>query len=95
MAHLFSFQTLQQPRAPRTADEAAMQMATEAIEAIKERRQLANEREIACEPSLEWSPEDQEQRDVLEALLKGRHRPVVLPLILEAFPELLAKLPQA
>ncbi len=58
------------------------------IEAILNQREVAKARERACELPLPWTPHDQERVDTLEALLKGRHRDAVLPLILEAFPEL-------
>lgn len=75
-----------------TPDDLARDMALDAIERIKERRKAAQEREINCEESLEWLQEDADAYATLEALLKGRHRKVVLHELLTAFPELVAKM---
>lgn len=71
-----------------TADDMAYNMALDAIAHIKARRVEAVKAEQATEPSLPTTAEDKEQYEILDALMKGRHRHVVLPLILEAFPEL-------
>ena len=73
----------------QNSPEMALALAREHIEAIKERKAEAEAAERACEPMVETTPQDQEHYDVLEALLKGRHRPVILPLLLESFPELI------
>lgn len=80
---------------PPTADEMAADLAMETIEGILNQREEAKQRELDCEPPLEATEEDKQRYETLEALLKGRHRAVVLPLVLEAFPELItpAKLP--
>lgn len=98
-AKLFSINSLTgkvQSPADNSAEMAA-DLAMETIIDIKNQREVAKAREEACEPPLPWTPQDQDRVDTLEALLKGRHRATVLPLILEAFPELVAmgKLPTA
>ena len=86
---LFSFNTLQRQPA-QNSTEMAREFALDIIAGIKERRAEAKARELACEPAEPWTPADQERIDALEALLKGRHRATVIPLILEHLPEILA-----
>lgn len=76
-------------RPAQNSSEMAIALAHEHIAAIKERKAEAEAAERACEPMIETTSQDQEHYDVLEALLKGRHRPVILPLLLESFPELI------
>ena len=76
-------------RPAQNSPEMAVTLAREHIAAIKARKVEAEAAERACEPMVEATPQDQEHYDVLEALLKGRHRPVILPLLLESFPELI------
>ncbi len=78
-----------------TESDMAYNLAMEMIEGIKARRLEAKQAELACEESTPWTPADQERIDTLEALLKGKHRPIVVACILEHFPEMLANLPQA
>lgn len=78
---------------PPTPAEMAADLAIEMIERYKELRADAMRREAECEPPAEWTPEAQECIDTLEALIgpdtkPGPHRAVVLPIILEHFPEL-------
>lgn len=89
-ARLFSINSLNgkvQAPADNSAEMAA-DLAMDTIEGILNQREAAKAAEVACEPPLPWTPVDQERIDTLEALMKGRHRATVLPLILEAFPEL-------
>lgn len=74
---------------PPTADEMAADLAMETIEQILNRREEAKQRELDCEPPLEATEADKQCYETLDALMKGRHRAVVLPLVLEAFPELI------
>ena len=76
---------------PGTAADMAYNMALDAIEGIKARRKAAYDAENNLQPSIETTAEDKERYEVLEALMKGRHRHIVVPLILEAFPELVTK----
>lgn len=75
--------------APPTAEEMAQDLAIETIEGILNQREEAKRRERECEPPLEATEEDKQRYETIEALLKGRHRAMVLPLVLEAFPELI------
>ena len=93
MSHVF--RTITNPAPAQNSSEMATDLALEMIEGHKQRRLDAQQAEAECLPSLEWTPVDQERIDTLEALLKGRHRSVVLPLILEHFPEMIAGLPEA
>jgi hypothetical protein len=74
---------------PPTQEEMAADLAMETIEHILNRREEAKQREIDCEPPLEATEEDQQAYATLDALMQGRHRHIVAPLILEAFPELI------
>lgn len=92
MGHIFSFRSLANPKdAPaQNSSEMAAELALDTIAAYKERRAEAKARELACEPSEPWTPQDQELIDTLETLLKGRHRATVLPLLFEHLPEVIA-----
>lgn len=78
-----------QPEAPPTKDEMAADLALEMCERIKAWRVDALAREQAAEPPLMTTPQMQEAYDTLDALMKGQHRWVVVPVILEHFPELI------
>lgn len=75
-----------------TADDLASELALEMIERIKDRRVEAQQAEQQCDESVPWLQADQEAYDTLETLMKGRHRKVVVNLILTHFPELVAKM---
>lgn len=73
---------------PPTADEMAADLATETCQRIKELRAEALAREQACEPPLPATDESRGLQATLDALMKGRHRWIAVPIILEHFPEL-------
>lgn len=75
-----------------TADDLASDLALEMIDRIKDRRAAAQAKELACEESEPWMDADKEAYDTLETLMKGRHRAVVVKLLFEHFPELVAKM---
>lgn len=70
--------------------EMAADLARDMIDVIKEARAEAKAREMACEPSLPTSAAHLEAYRTLEALLKGRHRGVVLPILFDELPEMIA-----
>jgi hypothetical protein len=72
----------------QTAEEMASDLAVDTCLRYKEMRAEALQAEANAELPAAWSPEAKECMDTLEALLKGRHRWVVLPIVLEHFPEL-------
>lgn len=72
---------------PPTKAEMAADLAEETILRWKELRAEAKAVEEAAELPLAWSPEAQECIDTLEALLKGPHRWVVVPVLVELMPE--------
>lgn len=73
---------------PMTKEEMAADLAEECVLELKEMRAAALKAEANCEPSLPPSPRQRELYTTLEALLKGPHRWVVVPVILEHLPEL-------
>lgn len=70
-------------------DDMAAELARETCESYKELRDAARQAEEQAEPPHHWNDAAAECMQTLEALLKGRHRRVVLPIILEFFPELM------
>lgn len=72
---------------PVTKEAMAAELAEDTCLRWKELRAEAIAAEQACEPSKPWNREAQECVDTLEALLKGPHRWVVIPVILELCPE--------
>lgn len=91
--HLFKSINGQIPSAASTAEDLASDLALEMIDRIKDRRAKAKAKELACEESEPWDPQsDKEAYDTLEALLKGRHRAVVVKLLLTHFPELVTQM---
>lgn len=72
-------------------DEMAAELATETCENYKELRAAAKAAEESCEPSHVWNDQAAECMATLDALMKGQHRWIVVPIILEHFPELLGK----
>lgn len=85
-----SFGALEIRKSP-TRDEMAAELATETCENYKALRAAAKSAEEACEPSHAWNDQAAEYWQTLEALMKGRHRWIAVPIILEHFPELLTK----
>lgn len=79
---------LNQPEAPTTPEEMAADLMAETCERYKALRAEAIAAEQECDPSKPWNPQAQECMDTIEALLKGRHRWVCVPVLLEHFPEL-------
>lgn len=75
-------------QAPSAAEMAA-DLCREMAEVIQAARLEATRRELACEPPLPTTAEHRGAYAALEALVKGRHRAVVLPILFEEFPELL------
>lgn len=75
-------------KAPSPAELAA-DLAREMAEVIQLARLEATRRELACEPPLPTTEDHKQAYAALEALVKGRHRAVVLPILFEEFPELL------
>ncbi len=89
--HAFrSFSNIPIIREPSPSERAA-DLALEVIERYKDLRDEAKQRELACEPPLEWSGAAQECVDTLEALMKGVHRHVVLQVMFEHLPEMVIK----
>lgn len=76
------------PQSARSKVEAVEQLVMEQIAGIKARRREAEDAENRCEASLPTTREDEERYEVLRALLEGPHRPQVVALLLEHFPEL-------
>jgi len=90
MGNPFRLSTLplvNQPERPPTKDEMAAELAEDTCLRIKEFRAEALRREQECEPPMETTPEHTECYETLDALMKGQHRWVVVPVILEHFPE--------
>lgn len=77
-----------QPTPRQSKDEMAADLMEETCLRYKALREAAIAAEQECEPSTPWNPESQECMDTIEALLKGRHRWVCVPVLLEHFPEL-------
>lgn len=73
----------------RTNDERAIELATETCERYRELRAEALQAEANAESPVEWHAEAAECMRTLDALMRGRHRPVVQRVLLEYFPELL------
>lgn len=71
-------------------DEMAADLAEETCLRLKELRAEALRREAECEQPLRDTAESLGCQQTLEALMKGRHRWIAVPIILEHFPELLA-----
>lgn len=92
MSHLFKSINGKKQTFEPTPDDLAADLALEMIDRIKERRRLAREKEANCEESEPWLQADQEAYATLETLLKGRHRAVVVRLLLEHFPELVSEM---
>jgi hypothetical protein len=90
--HLFKSINGNTPDAAPTAEDLASDLALEMIDRIKERRAIAKAKELACEESEPWQTADKEAYETLEALLKGRHRAIVVKLLLTHFPELVTQM---
>lgn len=82
---------LNQPAKPATREEMAADLAAETCERYKVLRQQALDAEANAEPSLQWNDEAKECIETIEALMKGPHRWVVVPVILEHLPELVTQ----
>lgn len=80
---------LNQPEAPPTPEEMAADLAEETCLRFKALQAEVRALEEACEYSPDRTPEAQECMNTLEALMKGRHRWVVVPVVLEHLPELI------
>src|SRR5262245_25451352 len=91
MKHFRSFQNVplvNQPEHPPTKEEMAADLALEMCEVIKTARAEALRREEQCESPLPPTKETLDAQATLDALMKGPHKWVVTPVILEQFPEL-------
>lgn len=80
---------LNQPEQPPSAEEMAANLAEETCEKLKAMKAAALEAEQNAEEPLPPSAEQAECYKTLDALMQGRHKWVVTPIILEHFPELL------
>lgn len=103
-AKLFSFNEIKHVGQPRysAADMMARQLCLDTIENIKAWRHEAIEAvnagqtddTLTEEQRALWTEREKltaEGYTTIDALMKGRHREAVLPLVLEAFPEIWAK----
>lgn len=75
--------------APRTADQMAADLAAETCRRLQALRAEALAAEQRADEPMRESAEQAECYTTLDALLRGRHRRVVVPVLLEHFPELL------
>lgn len=71
-----------------TREEMAADLMEETCLQYKALRAEALAAEQECDPSKPWSPQAQECMTTIEALCKGPHRWVCIPVLLEHFPEL-------
>lgn len=83
------FQSFGSTRKHKTADEMAVELVTDACERYAVLRAEATQREKDAEPPAEWTVEAQECMTTIDALLRGRHRRAVLPIVIRFFPEIL------
>lgn len=74
----------------QTAVQMATELARETIEDYKALRAEAVAAEKACEESKEWNDRANECIQTLDALMRGRHRDVVRPIVLTEFPEIVS-----
>ncbi len=79
---------LNQPEAQPSAEQMAADLAEEACLKLKELRARALEAEANADEPMVESAEQIECYATLDALMKGRHKWVVTPIVLEHFPEL-------
>lgn len=73
---------------PPTREEMAADLATETCERYKALREDAKAAEANCEPSKVWTAQAAECIQTIDALMRGQHRWIVVPIILEHLPEL-------
>lgn len=92
MKHFRSFPSsvplLNQPEAQPSAEQMAADLAEETCLRLKELKAAALEAEQNADTPLMESPEQLECYKTLDALMQGRHKWVVVPIVLEHFPEL-------
>lgn len=82
-------QLLNQPEQPPSAEQMAADLAEETCLRLKELKAAALEAEQNADEPLVESAEQIECYKTLDALMQGRHKWIVVPVVLEHFPELI------